>query len=228
MSNANGASSSITAFPIESSMPTGMPHGGTGAVVHTSSPLKTALEAMDSDQVRREAGALLEQCAPSLRRVVSQEYELVGYRADKPLTPEQRAQIQTLSRNLTRPSDRQFVTQEVTRCLSLTKSRSKDEADLTLMLAAFTEELVKFPPDLVSWSLRKWAGAETWWPSLAEIMAPIKKEMAWRNSLDSAANTVVNQTQSDGQKSSWSTMSEDRKARINETLKRAGVGEPIE
>ena len=120
----------------------------------TRFPIRDALAAMDSDQVRREVGAFLECSATSLRRVVTADYELAGYRAEKALTAPEREMLQTLSRSLTKCSDRAFASREVTRCLSLTKSRSKDEGDLTLMLAAFTEELVKYPPDLVSWSLR--------------------------------------------------------------------------
>lgn len=96
------------------------------------------------------------------------------------------------------------------------------------MLAAFTEELVKFPPDLVCWSLRKWSQKETWWPSLAEIMAPIKREMGWRNSLETAANTVANAPTHKQAGESWSQMSQDRKDRINEALKRAGINEVME
>lgn len=207
---------------------TGTPHGGTGAIVLTKTAIQTAIDSGDSDQVRREAGALLERLVPSLRRVVSPDYELVAYQADKPMTQEQRSQITTLSRNLTRPADRQFVVKEVTRCLLSTKSRARDDNDMALLMSVFTEELVKYPPDLVSWSLRKWAQKETWWPSLAEILAPIKKEMGWRNSLETAANTRSAEAHQDGDKASWSSMSEDRKARINEALKRAGLEKVIE
>lgn len=57
------------------------------------------------------------------------------------------------------------------------------------MVAAFTAELSKFPADLVVWSLRKWATINPWWPALAEILGPVKREMGWRNALADAANT---------------------------------------
>lgn len=68
-----------------------------------------------------------------------------------------------------KPTARELM-QEITRCLSLTASRSRDQADLKLMLAALSDELQDMPADLLRAGLRKWARQEKWWPTLNEII----------------------------------------------------------
>lgn len=227
MSNTNVEPSSIETLPATSGTQIIKPPSGTGAVTPASSPVKDALRALDSDQVRREVGALCARRWPSLQRTVSAEYDLTGFRVTGQLTSTEREEIRSLSRALTRPSDRDQVTQELTKCLLVTKSRAKPDEDMTMFVAAMTDELAKYPLDLVASSLREWSSKEKFWPSLAEILAPIKREMGWRLSLETAAGAIV-KTDSPGDRSTWNSMSQDRRNRINEALKRAGVEEPME
>lgn len=97
---------------------------------------------------------------------------------------------------------------------------------MTMFVAAMTDELAKYPLDLVATSLRTWARKENFWPSLAEILAPIKREMAWRKSLETAAGTVV-AANKPTPKSAWNSLPQDRKDKINEALRRAGISEPM-
>jgi len=188
--------------------------------------VKEALQALDSDQVRREVAALCARRWPSLQRTVSAEYDLTGFKATKPMTDAEREEIRSLSRALTRPAERNAVTQELTKCLLVTKSRAKPDEDMTMFVAAMTDELSKYPLDLVASSLKAWSQKETFWPSLAEILTPIKREMGWRNSLETAAGTVIKANEN-APKSVWNHLPQDRKDRINEALKRAGISEPI-
>lgn len=188
MSAAPSTPSETTTSPRPVSLPTGPQLGGPGAVTTANSPVKTALQALEPDQVRREVRALVERRWPSLQRTVNGDYDLTGFRLVSPITDDQRQEILSLSRALTKPADPELVIEEITRCLTVTKSRPKEEADLTLMVAAFTEALSKCPADLVVSSLRKWSETSPWWPSLAEILQPIRGEIAWRNSLAEAAN----------------------------------------
>ena len=96
-----------------------------------------------------------------------------------------------------------------------------------MMIAAMTDELSHFPMDLVHWSLRKWSSTETFWPALAEILGPIKTEMGWRKSLASAANAIIQTELKPNAGSAWNAMSQDRKDRINDALRRAGVEKVI-
>lgn len=86
---------------------------------------------------------------------------------------------------------------------------------MKLMMAGFTEELSKYPADLVAWSLRKWAGASPWWPSLAEILIPIKRELGWRLSLADAANTRLKAVDPDAPKGKYT---EATQARFKEVM----------
>ena len=118
------------------------------------------------------------------------------------------------------------MTQELTKCLLVTKSRAKPDEDITLFVAAMTEELSAYPLDLVASSLREWSRKEKFWPSLAEILGPIKREMGWRMSLEKAANAVV-EANKEPPKSNWSTLSQERKDMINDLLRKAGVKDII-
>lgn len=226
MSNQNADPSSIETLPAVSVTQTPTLPSATGAVTPSSSPVKDALKALDSDQVRREVGALCARRWRSLQRTVSAEYDLTGFRVTGQLTSTEREEIRSLSRALTRPADRDQVTQELTKCLLVTKSRAKPDEDMTMYVAAMTDELAKYPMDLVATSLRAWARKETFWPSLAEILAPIKREMGWRKSLETAAGTVVAANQGN-QRSTWSQLPQDRKDRINDALRKAGISDPI-
>lgn len=220
--------SEITTQPRDRSLTTGPQHGVPGSAMTASTPLKTALGEMDSDQVRREVTLLVEQRWPSLKRTINREYELTGFTATRTLTETEREEARAVVRALTRPSDKSEVAQEIGRCLSLTKSRDKGEADTMLMIAAMTDELSQYPMDLVYSSLRKWSGSEVFWPSLAEILRPIRAEMLWRKSLASAANAIIKTDLKSNTGSVWNSMSQDRKDRINDALRRAGLDKVIE
>ena len=56
-----------------------------------------------------------------------------------------------------------------------------------MTVAAMVDELTAFPTDLVGWALRRWSRTETWQPALADILALIRPEMRWRESLDRVA-----------------------------------------
>lgn len=231
--NENSTPASTSTGEGEPKSRTGLQPSEHGAVTSASLPLKEALGRMDSDQVRREVRALCDQRWPFLQRIVDGNYDLTGFQVQKRFTETEREEIRSVARVLTKPADRRMVTIELTRCLSLTKSRSKGEEDMTAMISAMVDELSPFPEDLIVTSLREWSRKETFWPSLAEILEPIRREMKWRYSLIDAGNFHF---RGDGPylsrpgplESSWKNLPQERKDQINEALRAIGITEPME
>jgi hypothetical protein len=69
------------------------------------------------------------------------------------------------------PGDEQFVAAELGRLRLTTKSRDPGQVDLNLLFAVYTDELLRYPADLVSNLLRDWprAPGNRFWPSISEL-----------------------------------------------------------
>ncbi len=146
--------------------------------------LTTALREGDADRVNANLKASL---PPGLRSrldtLLTTDFELEGFKLTGPVAEQDLAQARSLLATLTAPSTGAFVAQEVSRCLTGTKSRERDQTDLRALIEILTEDLMEFPPDIVKTALRKWAQRETWWPSQAEIRAECQWRMKSRRAL---------------------------------------------
>lgn len=161
--------------------------------------VRQAVLALDSDRAGSLLQALLRPLEQlSLQPVLSEDFEVTGYRLTGPIQPRTLAEMKRLVEQMTKCSGKELVARELLKCLTLTKSRERDGADVTLMIAAMADRLAEFPPDVVATALRKWADRETWWPSLAELREPCLREMRWRRSLKIALEEAETIPQSGG------------------------------
>lgn len=146
--------------------------------------LKEALASRDSDKAGLALQALLRPLErSSLEPELTSDFEVTGYRLTGPIPAQKLAVLTAWTERMTEPCGREAISREALRCLSLTKSRERDAADLQLFAAALADELAEFPIDVATTAFRKWARREKWWPSLAEIREPCLREMRWRRSL---------------------------------------------
>jgi len=84
-----------------------------------------------------------------------------------------------------RPIDERAVIVELGRLRSLTVSRDVGQ-DLTLVFAAYADELRRYPPDAVREVLRDWPRHNRFWPAVAELIERIKPLVEPRQSLREA------------------------------------------
>lgn len=171
-----------------------------GNAVSTISDVTQALRMRDSDLAGSRLQALLRPLErSSLQPVLSDDgspttdWAVVGYRLTGPIPLAQLTALQTLVAEMLEPCGRETIGREALRCLTLTKSRERDAADLRLFAAALSDELAEFPADVVTTAFRKWARREKWWPSLSEIRDQCQFEMRWRRSLKIALDEAARQ-----------------------------------
>lgn len=114
---------------------------------------------------------------------MSPEYDLLGFDLTRPLDREEADEVLGWLDTIDQPAPRNQLLQEIARCLTVTASRAKDEADIKGMMAILTDELASFPADIVASELRSWARREKWWPTLSELRDRCQQAMRVRKSL---------------------------------------------
>lgn len=92
------------------------------------------------------------------------------------------------------PAPQAFVLKELTRLRLLTKSRPESEEDLMLLVAAYAEELGRYPADVVRDVCRKAAATERFWPAWAELKPRLDEAVKLRQALYSAITNTIAQS----------------------------------
>jgi len=67
------------------------------------------------------------------------------------------------------PAPPETAARELTRLKAMTKARATGDIDTRMQAAAYTEELARYPADVIVSACRYWSSVETWWPSWAEL-----------------------------------------------------------
>jgi hypothetical protein len=148
--------------------------------------IEEARQTGDSDRLESALYRSLKPYSRSLRPIVNDGFDLIGYELVGPMDRASLATLGALADKMTAPAGRETVARAVGRCLQLTKSREPDAMDLRLMIEAFCDELAEFPADVVDTACRKWLRAEKWWPSLSELRDRCQRATRWRSSLRQA------------------------------------------
>jgi hypothetical protein len=108
---------------------------------------------------------------------------LVGYELTRPIPADDAEEALAILAEANQPADEAFIVQELTRMRMLTKARPQDSTDLTLMAAAYAEEMAAYPADVIRSACRKWAAMEKWWPSWAELKDLLEFRMRRRKAM---------------------------------------------
>lgn len=124
-----------------------------------------------------------------------QTFEFIGFDLVNPIDPTAARDVLGWLDATSRRSGKVEMVQEITRCLSVTAARAKDQTDLKVMLAVMAEELSEFPADVVREALRTWAREEKWWPSLAEIRERCLKATRVQRSLKSVLKLALHKAE---------------------------------
>jgi len=81
------------------------------------------------------------------------------------------------------PAERKLIISELTRLRMVTKSRNGAEEDLAACLAAYADELIEYPRDVLVSTLRHFGITAVFWPALAEIVSAMDATLAWRRNI---------------------------------------------
>lgn len=89
------------------------------------------------------------------------------------------------------PCEPTAAAKKLTELRLLTVQRSKGEADLKLIAAAYTPRLAQYPADVVAAACDAWANREEFWPSWAELKAECDKRMRGRIQIRDALRKAI-------------------------------------
>jgi hypothetical protein len=164
-----------------------MPLGGRGVAVK----LKSAAPPISAAELDR---ALLAKLPPSFASSITERTEpiygtsgyderLTGYELTRPIPADEAVEALAILVEANKPADEVFILQELARMRRLTKARPQDADDLTLMAAAYAEEMAAYPADVIASACRKWAAMEKWWPSWAELKDLLEFRMRRRKAM---------------------------------------------
>ncbi len=87
----------------------------------------------------------------------------------------------------TRPCKGNIAAMEIARLRSLTARQKQSDFDLELSIGALTEELIKYPEDILKTVCREWARSNVFFPTLKELIDACEKLFAPRAALLAAA-----------------------------------------
>ena len=125
---------------------------------------------------RNLQASLPQSVTSALAEKVDRDFNLTGYTMMTPVPNADRDLAISLLRRSLGPLPRNTIEKELARLSSMTRSRNLKQDDLKLMVAAYADELEKYPEDIVVYVLRAWADTNIWFPAWADLAV----ELRWR------------------------------------------------
>jgi hypothetical protein len=110
---------------------------------------------------------------------------VLDYELSAPISDDDRDASLRIAEEALRPASEQVIVAELGRLRALTVSRDIGQ-DLTLVFAAYTSELLKYPPDAIRRVLRAWPKTQRFWPSMSELVQGLDRLVRPRHALRNA------------------------------------------
>lgn len=111
---------------------------------------------------------------------------VVNYELTRELSADERGILTDLVNRLLRPAPVDVIVRELTRLRLLSVTRDQS-GDMELLLAAYADELRKYPGDIVVDELRAWPRTGSkYWPSANELISRIERRIRPRTALRDA------------------------------------------
>ena len=107
---------------------------------------------------------------------------VIRYELNRPRTAGEVVEAIDIAEASLLPMSKREVLSELARVRAMTVSRDIS-MDLQLVLAAYADELMKYPADAVREVLRGWPRDEKFWPSMSELTARLNRLVAPRHAL---------------------------------------------
>jgi len=112
----------------------------------------------------------------SLAEQTDKDYMLTGYILMTAIPTQDRQDAITILAASLMPLPRAEAVKELTRLKVMTKSRNMEQAELSMMMSVYADELSRFPADIVTYVLRSYADTNIWFPAWADLAT----ELRWR------------------------------------------------
>ena len=121
----------------------------------------------------------------------SRDYDLTGYKIDKRATASELEKIRQHLEEKWQQPKRDVVVQHLTWLYTVTSHREHHATDLTMILSAYTDELLRYPADTIKPAIRAVQRKSKWFPSLHEITEELDYLTMHRSKLLEAVSTAV-------------------------------------
>ena len=149
-------------------------------------------------QVDRE---IVKSLPPSLscliKPKVSREYDLIGYEIDKSATSKdlnaikEQIEVAHADGGMSEETKRGYIIKHLTWLYTVTSHREHHATDLTMMLSAYTEELINYPIITIPTAIRAVQKKSKWFPSLHELTEELDYLNLHRSELLKAVSTAL-------------------------------------
>ena len=159
----------------------GIEHSITGSAPTLPAAVSARDDAASIPTVREVDQDLQASLPPSailaLSEVVDREFNVVGYSLEAPCPIDDIKTAIAVIDEFSAPLPANEITKLLAKMFVKTKRKADDQLSQDLMFAAYIEELVEWPADLVVEVLTKWPRQSMWWPSWHELY----EELSWRD-----------------------------------------------
>ena len=125
---------------------------------------------------RQLQASLPQSVTQSMAEQTDKDYMLTGFELMTPIPDQDRADAITMLEASLMPLPRDETVKELTRLKVMTKSRNMEQAELSMMMSVYADELSSFPADIVRYVLRSVADTSPWFPAWADLAG----ELQWR------------------------------------------------
>jgi hypothetical protein len=89
------------------------------------------------------------------------------------------------------PCEASFAAQKLTELRVLTAHRARDGSDTELLAAAYTRRLAEYPRDVVNMACDRWADANQFWPTWADLKNELDNRMKGRKQIRDALRAAL-------------------------------------
>ncbi len=89
------------------------------------------------------------------------------------------------------PCDPKFAARKLAELRVLTAHRARDGSDVELLAAAYTNRLAEYPQDVVEVACNRWADANQFWPTWADLKNELENRMRGRKQIRDALRAAL-------------------------------------
>lgn len=201
---------------------------GSGALTSLQRRAMAVVAQAPTGALHRNPAALLPRCVRSSLAEIWVDGDdgygwdgyVMGYELTGPLAGEDRENAIAIAEAALWPATEAEIVNELGRLRALTVSRDIG-SDLSLVFAAYTAELRKYPAETIRDVLRSWPRTQRFWPSMAELIERLDRLVKPRRALHEA---LRREYQPPAVSPDWTPRpSEEDKAAVLELLAEHGI-----
>ena len=134
-----------------------------------------ALSSWENDKTMQ--ASLPQSVNSALSEILDRDFNIVGYSLEAPCPLDDVEKAIKIIDEYSQPLEGDQLTKLLAKLFVKTKRKADDQMSQDLMFAAYHEELIQWPADIVEEVLSAWPRRSMWWPSWHELY----KELLWKD-----------------------------------------------